>query len=172
MIRSGRRGEKEGARDGGGEGNTWEIRGGWSGRKEKLREEILTGDSQGGAELLEERRDGDSRVKPQEPESDLGGGKVVTHECAQSLRYAQAGCKRRQRDWRRGQRDNKGGGARPWRYGVDGEVLIKGGVAACKGRELEGGDERWELDGSKSVVSSPRQLPTGPTSHRHLPISV
>ncbi|KAJ7851343.1 hypothetical protein B0H13DRAFT_1905216 [Mycena leptocephala] len=81
MIRSGRRGEKEGARDGRGEGNTWEIRG----RREKLREEILTGDSQGGAELLEERRDGDSSVKPQEPESDLGGGKVVgdTRMCAE-----------------------------------------------------------------------------------------
>jgi hypothetical protein len=44
MIRSGRRREKEGTRDRRGEGNTWEIRGGWSGRREKLREEVLTGD--------------------------------------------------------------------------------------------------------------------------------
>jgi hypothetical protein len=43
MIRSGRRREKEGTRDRRGEGNTWEIRGGWR-RREKLREEVLTGD--------------------------------------------------------------------------------------------------------------------------------
>jgi hypothetical protein len=44
MIRSGRRGEKEGTRERRGEGNTWEIKGGWSGRREKLREVVLTGD--------------------------------------------------------------------------------------------------------------------------------
>jgi hypothetical protein len=38
---------------------------------------------------LEEQRDGDSKVEPQEPESELGGGKAVTRECAQSLKYAQ-----------------------------------------------------------------------------------
>jgi hypothetical protein len=52
MIRSGRRGEKEGTRERRGEGNTWEIKGGWSGRREKLREVVLTGDLQGGAELV------------------------------------------------------------------------------------------------------------------------
>jgi hypothetical protein len=41
---------------------------------------------------LEERRDGDSRFEPQEPESGLGSGKAVTRKCAQSLRYAQLGC--------------------------------------------------------------------------------
>jgi hypothetical protein len=40
---------------------------------------------------LEERRDGDSRFEPQEPESGLGSGKAVTRKCAQSLRYAQLG---------------------------------------------------------------------------------
>jgi hypothetical protein len=53
-----------------------------------------------------------------------------------------AGYNRRQRDWRRRQRDDKGRDD----HGVDVEALMKGGAAVCKGRELEDGDERWKRE--------------------------
>jgi hypothetical protein len=92
---------------------------------------------------LEERHDGNSRLEPQEPESELGGGKA----CALAIG---AGYKRRQRDWRRRQRDDKGRDD----HGVDVEALMKGGVAACKGRELEDGSKRLAPCGRRAAFGS------------------
>ncbi|KAJ7926445.1 hypothetical protein B0H13DRAFT_2313543 [Mycena leptocephala] len=71
---------------------------------------------------LEERYDGDSRLEPQEPESELGGGKAVTRECAHS---------------------QLGRGVQQAATGLE---TAPGGAAVCKGRELEDGDERWKRE--------------------------
>jgi hypothetical protein len=104
MIRSGSSGEKEGKRDRRGKGNTWEIRGECSGRWE----------TQGGAEL----RNGNERYEPQELEVagrwQGGDTRMCTEFEVRAIRLDWgAGCKRRQRDWRRRQRDGKGGEVQP-----------------------------------------------------------
>ncbi|KAJ7919195.1 hypothetical protein B0H13DRAFT_2268658 [Mycena leptocephala] len=96
----------------------------WSGRREKLREEVLTG-------LTRRRR--------------VGWKNGTTATAGLSRRSRRASwevARRRQRDWRRRQRDDKGRDD----HGVNVEALMKGGVAACKGRELEDGDERWKQE--------------------------